>query len=134
MKKIDTKQLIIALLIGAVIALAVFFGQGAFSPERAETFMHLCYACFVPGVRLISAGLLVYASSGGAFDILRYGLSRVTVYFWSRKAREEMPKSYYDYVTAQREKPQKPFGFLLLAGGVYLAAAVVFLILYNGAA
>ena len=69
-------------------------------------------------------GLLSFVSEQGAFDGLSFGVRKAFGQILSEKRRNAMPKTYYDYVTAKREKQKsKPrttlfvgLGFLVLAG------------------
>ena len=115
---------------GVCLALAVFycavrdFGQ----MKPVEMYRTLCDAFTVPGVLCLCVGGLLWVSNEGAFHGLGYCLD-VTRKALIPGGRQKMEK-YYDYVMRHKEKKIKGFGFLFLCGGVCMAIAIVFMILF----
>lgn len=82
----------------------------------------------VPGMLLLMAGCLVWISNLGALDGLAYAVS-----FAFRSlipGGRYKDEKYADYVERHREKRIKGYGFLFVAGGVTMALAIVFLLLF----
>lgn len=88
----------------------------------------LCDGFTIPGVVTLCVGALLWVSNDGFFYGLGYCLDI------ARKAlipggRRKMEK-YYDYVERHRQKRVTGYGFLFVCGGVCMAVAMVFLILF----
>jgi len=129
LRKKSGRRTAAALLIGLAMGVGVFAVRGGFSatawPEIASA---LCDACFVPSALLISVGLLLFAADGGLFDMMTYGVQKALRLVLSEEKRAMYPKTFYDYRVLKQGK-KSGFGFLLIAGGVYLALATLFLLL-----
>lgn len=97
--------------------------------SRVQKLMMLCDAFTVPGVLLLSVGLLVMLANAGAVDGLLYALSVAgkALIPGGRKRIER----YSDFVDRRHEKPAKGYGFLLISGGVTMGIALIFLIAYH---
>lgn len=96
--------------------------------EPLERYRMLSDAFTVPGVLLLMLGCLCRIGDLGALDGVAYAL---TVAFRSLTRFDRgVAESYGDFVARKRERRKKGYGFLLLSGGVTLAVAVVFLILF----
>lgn len=89
----------------------------------------LCDALTVPGVVLIMVGLLIAISNTGALDGLFYALS-FAIRSLIPGGRGKRDERYADYVDRRRENKLKGYGFLIIAGGITVAAALVFLALF----
>ncbi len=96
--------------------------------ETVKVFHILCDGFFAVGVVITSAGLLVFSSNEGTFDMLVYGVSSFVGLF--RKSSERKYETFYDYRSARADKKMK-FGFLLLCGLFFLAISMVMLWLYH---
>ena len=89
----------------------------------------VCDALFVPGILLLCAGLLVVVSSGGAFDALSFGTQKLISLVRSEEKRNELPKTYYDYVEARHAKEKAdPRALLMVGGGMTLLAVIALMI------
>ena len=99
--------------------------------ETAQQYMILCDACFVPGIFLALAGVLTWLSAKGAFDTISYIVSSGLHLIFPRKLGKM--QSLYDYCADKEEKRGGVRLFLLWIGAVFLAAAVVFLLLFTKA-
>ena len=128
------RRYIVSLAAGLAVGVILFVSRGGLAAQSdAEVYHLLCDAAFVPGILLLSLGLLVFVADDGLFDMFGFTIMRATAVFHSREAREAMPKTYYDYhcMKHQRKADNR---FLLAAGGTCLALALVFLLLYLTAA
>ena len=122
---VTPRDVLIPLGVGLVLGIVIFVAQGGFRTGDKETLWRaVCDALTVPGVLLTCMGLLSFVSEQGAFDGISFGVRKAFGQILSEKRRSAMPKTYYDYVTAKREKQRgKPrttlyvgLGFLALAG------------------
>ena len=85
-------------------------------------------AFFVPGVLLLCFGALLWASNGGAFDMLTYAIMKL---FDSLKKDVTKVKyrTFYDYQEAQKDK-KLSFAHYLIVGAGFIVIALIFYILY----
>lgn len=96
--------------------------------ELVEKYRTLCDAFTVPGLLALCVGVLIWASNDGMF----YGLGYCLNVAWRALipgARYKFER-YYDYVTSKKEKRITGYGFLFLCGGVCMAIALVFMLLF----
>ena len=85
-------------------------------------------AFFVPGVILAGVGLLIFASNGGAFDMLSYAFIRFCDLF-RRDVRNKKYKAFYEYREAKKDK-KRGMAFMLIVGVIFIALAGIMLIAY----
>lgn len=121
------KKLLINLITGFLVAVIVI----AFGWDAEKSICHqLCDGTFVAAVILLGIGGLKFARNGGTFDIVVFGIgSAVRMMFpWLLKERKDA--DYAAYIARKKETRQsaKPE---LLAGAVYLALALIFLVIYS---
>ena len=121
----------LALLVGGGMALLVARNYG-YSGDMPllERYRVLCDAFTIPGVLLLMLGSLVFASNAGAMRGLVYTLkhlaSRLIPGIGNREER------YYEYIQRKEAKGKaRGDGFLFVTGGAFMAAALVFLVLFN---
>lgn len=127
MKKI-WKYLITA-LVGLVVALLILFCKGTFNKTAVlPVLADLSDAFFVPGVLLLGVGTLLFASNGGAFDMLAFGIMKLFDLF-KRDLTKVKYRTFYDYRQAQKEK-KRSFAYLLIVGAAMVVVAAVFLIVH----
>ena len=111
--------------IGLLIALLVLIIRSTFTQTAAMIiYQDLCDAFFIPGASFLCFGALVWASNGGAFDMLKYGAIR----FVDRFRKDVVNRKYhtfFDYREAQKSK-HKSFLYFLLVGLAFVVLAVVF--------
>lgn len=96
--------------------------------ELVEKYRTLCDAFTIPGLLCLCVGVLIWVSNDGFF----YGLSYCLNVAWRALipgARQRVER-YYDYVTRKKEKRITGFGFLFLVGGVCMAIAILFMVLF----
>lgn len=99
------------------------------SAGTADRYRILCDAFTIPGVILLMVGLLVWISTTGMFDSLGFAFSWLGARLIPGLALRRNEK-YYDYVTRKRGNRAKGYRFLYIVGGVFLAVAIVFFILF----
>ena len=119
----------IALAVGLLIAFIVLLVKSVFTQTEATAVMRiLSDAFFFSGVLLTAAGLLLFVSAGGAFDMIAYGF-RMLFVMLRRDLSKRKYKDYYEYRQARQGK-KRSIAYLLFVGLFLLALAVLFLILF----
>lgn len=119
----------ITLLVGFTLAFLILLSKDIFAQTEAVKIFHiLCDGFFVVGVVVTSAGLLVFSSNEGTFDMLVYGVNTFLDLFRRQSARKY--ETFYDYRSARSDKKIR-FGFLLLCGLFFLAVSMVMYLLYR---
>lgn len=126
----DMKHIGVLFGVGCIPALLVFWGQGLFTPDQggiwsANGMRILSDGFFLSAVLLLSVGVLTWVANLGQFTSLKYIGHLLRSSFFLGFARRDV-KSYGDFreeVEARRRpKPYQPF---LLAGGIFLALAIL---------
>lgn len=87
----------------------------------------ICDGLTFPSTLLLSAGLMIWISNAGAFDLLGYTFKSFIRLFSSDKTSYG---TYGDYVAEKKEKRVKGYGFLLISGSISMGLALVMLVLY----
>lgn len=119
-------------MIGGVMSCLVMSNYGFSAAQTsAERYKILCDAFTVPGVLILAVGALVWLSAQGATDSITYligGIFKrlIPIGRW----KEERFEKYYDFVERKRAKRPKGYGFIFVIGGVFMAIAIVFMILF----
>lgn len=119
----------ITLALGAALTWLILDLQGyAYLTSDMARYRLLSNAFTIPGTIMLMVGLLVLISSTGVYDGLGYTLRwlRMTLLPFDTAKHER----YYDYVQRKRSLPRLHGGFLIVCGIIFLAIAVVFLILF----
>lgn len=120
---------IISAAVGIIIFIIIICTKQIWNEEKLSGIMTvLSDACFVPGVLLAGAGLIILASNGGAFDMLAYATIRFFDLF-RKDCRNKKYKDFYEYREAKKDK-KRGMAFMLIVGAVFIAFAVIFLIVY----
>ena len=123
------KKYLITFLIGCVGVFLILWYKDIFSQtEPVKIFHILTDAFFVVGVVVTSAGLLVFSSNEGTFDMLVYGVRSFMDFF--RKEKRNKFDTFYDY-RQSRAETKLPFGFIVINGLFFLAVSFVMLFLYH---
>lgn len=123
------KKYAITLAAGIVIAGAVCFAKELFQQTDPQMVFHiLSDAFFVAGILITCAGLLIFSSNEGTFDMLVYGMQSFADIFRRNKLRRY--ETYFDYRESRADKKIK-FGFLLLCGLFFLVIAVIMYLIYR---
>ena len=123
------KSFWINLAIGAVIA-GLAYAFAASVEVEGGLVQKLCDACFVAGVMLTGSAGLSFVRNQGMFDIFSYsfrGLFGVRLPAWSADRDE----NFAEYKEKKKAKRKAPWG-ILMAGLVWLAAALLLLVIYYG--
>lgn len=100
--------------------------------DQGYSMVHLlCDGFFAAAVLLLCWGGLVFCGNHGAFDMLGYGMKTLAGLF-APGAQLHNPDEDEDYFSYCQRKAteRKPFGHLMIAGGVYLALAAVCVVIY----
>ena len=98
--------------------------------EIKEKYRILSDAFGLPGIFLISFGLLFVASNEGVFNGLIWGLkyaANTLIPF----GRLKKVQKYSDYVEEKKKEKVKGFGFLIVVGVVNIILSVIFMIMFN---
>lgn len=120
----------IAIVAGLAVTFAIAALIGLFESDSAsEVFKKLSDAALVTGVVIFGIGLLTFCSNKGAFDMVWWGLKGAARMLIPGGALKEEKKTYAQYREERAAKPRS-FKFLLIVGAVFLALAVLFVILY----
>ncbi len=118
----------IAFAVGAALAVFYVSVRDFGLQTLADKYRILCDAFTVPAVLLIMSGALMSISNTGAMDGLSYIAKQGLGMFIPGKGLGT--ERYADYVERKRENRVKGYGFLYISGCVFLALALVFLILF----
>ena len=122
------RKYLITVLVGLSIVGLIAFSKDIFAQTTAVRVYHiLCDAFFAAGTFITCAGLLIFSSNEGTFDMLIYGTKAFFDMF--RKTSQKKYDSFYDYRTNRAEN-KLPFGFLLICGLGFLAVSFVMYYLY----
>lgn len=119
----------ITMLIGCAMVALIANAKDVFSQTQSVVVYHiLCDAFFVTGTVIFAAGMLVFSSNEGTFDMIVYGVKTFVDAF--KKNSVKKYDTFYDYRVSREEKKFK-FGFLLICGSVFLLVAFVMYYLYR---
>ena len=119
----STKKYLITLLVGFIGVFCILWAKEIFAQTEAVKIFHiLCDAFFVVGVVITGAGLLVFSSNEGSFDMIVYGVSSFFDLF--RKVSKKKYPTFYDYKVSREDKKIK-FGFMLICGIFFLVIAFI---------
>lgn len=121
---------IITAAVCVLLTLLLLLSRSTFSQTNLVTiYRDLCDSLFGPGIIMLSLGLLVLMSNGGAFNMLRFAVIKLFDLF-KRDMTKVKYRTFYDYNEAQKDK-KHDFWFLIIVGAVFVVLSVVFLILYE---
>ena len=119
----------ITLLIGLLAVAGILWAKDIFAQTDPKSIYHiLSDAFFAVGTVILCAGLLIFSSNGGTFDMLVYGVSSFLDMF--RTVSRKKYDTFYDYRMSRAEK-QLPFGFLVICGLIFMAVAFAMYWLYR---
>ncbi len=125
--KPKTKQYLIALGVGLLLAFIAMLSMGIFAEtDSTRILITLNDAFFVSGMCLICVGGLIFVSDEGVFRMLSYSISLFfQIRFRDIKRRKH--KDFYEYKKAKDEKKHSCAHFLIV-GLSFLAVAFLLLI------
>lgn len=127
MKKV--LKYLIPFLLCAVVVILILVSRGSFSSSGQSLMRDLCDAFFVPGVVMTCFGLLVFATNGGAFDMLAFGVRKLFDLF-KRDLTKVKYRTFYDYREAQKEN-KRSFGNFIFVGLGFVLVAIAFFLVYS---
>lgn len=120
---------LITVLVGLACVAGIIWTKGIAEQTQLVNILHiLCDGFFVVGVVMTGAGLLIFTSNEGAFDMMVYGVKSFIDLF--RKTNTKKYDTYYDYTVSRQSKKQK-FGFLLICGICFLAVSAALFYFYR---
>lgn len=120
---------LITAVVGIAITVAIICGKQIWAADSTKVVMQiLSDAFFVPGVLLAGVGLIIFASNGGAFDMLGFA---VLLFFnlFRKDVNKRKYKDFYEYRQAKKDK-KRSMAFMLIIGLIFIAIAVIFIIVY----
>lgn len=126
MKKV--LKYLIPVLVCAVIVILILVGFKSFAKSGKALIQDLCDAFSVSGIVMLGFGLLVFATNGGTFDMLAFGVIKLFDLF-KKDLTKVKYRTFYDYRQAQKEK-NRSFLHLVLIGLGFLLVGVAFLLVY----
>lgn len=113
----------------SVFVVLVAWARGGFTETNTRTLIgYWCDAFAIPGILSIAFGLLLFASNGGVFDMLSYGIKTLFRLF-KKDPLDRKYGGFYEYQQARREK-KRSFWYLIIVGSVYLAVALILLVTF----
>ena len=119
------KKLLILACIGLGLVLRVIFTQGIVrSAGLKDVLRHLCDGFFVAGALLLGAGGLVWGHAGGVTDGLRFSMKTFLSLKWKRVG--DYKESFSDYRARREARSGDPKPYLLVGGGYFLIALLLF--------
>ena len=119
----------ISVAVGVILSLLIMILKGIFTEtDSVQIFNILSDSFLVPGVLLAGVGLLVFASNGGIFDMLAYGILLIG-YKFMRDVTKRKYRTYYDYKESRKGK-KRDMAFLLIVGIIFIVISAVMLIPY----
>ena len=130
-KELKTRLIKYGASAGFVVLMAYFYIslRDFAGAELAEKFRMLSDSLTIPGVLLIMAGAMLWASNQGALDGLGYVTSTM-VRGLIPGGRAKADERYADYVERKRNNPIRGYSFLFLTGGIAVAIGLVFTVLF----
>lgn len=106
-----------------------FAAEAVGGQASLEQWLHwLCDGLTLPSTVLLSAGLMLWISNAGVFDLLGYTLQNLFRLFTSSDRKNF--GTYGDYVEERKEKRLQGYGFLLISGAISMGATLLLLIWY----
>lgn len=120
---------LITAAVGIVLTLIVLLIKDVFHMSQTVDVMKtLCDGFFVSGILIACFGGLVFASNGGVFDMLTYGLKHL-VWVFKKNPADRKYKDFYEYREAMKEK-KRSFGYMVIVGIALIAISLIFLAIY----
>ena len=125
-KKFDWKPFIIAGIISLIIGISIFC-LVVFAFKKA----YVDGAAFAT-LTLVSSGVLIWVAREGFFDFASYGFRQFGNALFSKKPNEYNDfAGYKNYKQETRKNRPSYFFSLLVVGGVFLVATIIFFIIYK---
>ena len=119
------KKLLILVCVGLAIVLLVIFTQGITRAAGMKDILRcLCDGFFVAGALLLGAGGLVWGHAGGVTDGLGFSMKTFLSLKWKRVG--DYKESFSDYRARREARSGDPKPYLLVGGGYFLLALLLF--------
>lgn len=115
-------------LLCALVAVLILVSRESFNASGITLILDLCDAFAVPGIVMLCFGLLVWATNGGVFNMLAFGVIKLIDLF-KKDLTKVKYRTYYDYQKSKSEN-KRPVLSYLIVGTIFTLIAVIFLILY----
>ena len=124
--KVRILRFLSAVSVGALVTWA--YANSRWEADMAEVLRYrvLCDAFTIPGILMVMIALLFTMNNIGALDTIAYLMS-----FLPRMIAPAVfgePQMLIDYVQQRRERRSKGYGFLYIAGFIFLGIAIYYLI------
>jgi hypothetical protein len=119
----------ITTVVGLAIALTIMLSKDVFGQTKNYEVMRiLCDSFFVPGVLLAGVGVIIFASNGGAFDMLAYG----AIMFFDLFKKDLSKRKYKDFYSYREAKKgtDRSMSFMLVVGLAFIIIAACFMVAY----
>ncbi len=110
--------------IGVAIFLTMIFYNRIWTLTGNKVFQLLSDACMLPGALIGGVGVLVFASNGGFFDMLAYGVIHFFDLF-RPNVRNEKYRNYYEYKQTKAGR-KRQFAHMLVVGLFFLILSGIF--------
>lgn len=119
------RKYLITLTAGLAAVAAIAWAKDVFAQtEPARIFHILCDAFFAVGTVMCCAGLLIFSSNEGTFDMISYGVSSFLDLFRAKSKKKYA--TFFDYRESKADVKIR-FGFLLICGLIFLAISLAML-------
>ena len=137
---VDKKQLIryiALLLICAAVTWFYVSSNGIKDKKKSEQYRILAGGFTIPGLLVTGLGLIMVISDTGSLDGVVFGMQTAFRMLTFQILSKNKPETYADFKDRRDEMRQLRklrgggFGYMLITGGAFLAAAMVFVLLYE---
>lgn len=96
---------LITAAVGLGIVVIIILAKDIFGQTNTNDVMHiLCDAFFASGVSLSCVGLIVFASNGGAFDMLAYGVQILFYMFAEIFSGGTIKRKHKDFTSIKNQR------------------------------
>lgn len=128
MKKKTLIRYAVFLILGVLIAVCNFSGQGLFTEENPAEKMGILSDCFLfPAILFGGIGALSWIAAQGNFDMLSFGFSHFIMGIVRPRRRQE---SFYEYKMRKEEKQSGWAKEMFFSGMTCFVVCLLFLAFY----
>ena len=133
MRPHSVRRFLIPFGVSVLIGIGVCALRGVFQGlETTLLLSALCDAAFVPGVLMFGLGVLIFVADDGFFDIMSYGILRVThIIDWVKMRKGEGPRDFFEYKQLKHMGKKASYSALLITGVFFLLLSGFLLLLYE---
>ena len=124
------------LLICAVMTFTYVYSQGLASKKTAEKYRILADGFTIPGLLVTGFGVMMIISDTGSLDGVIFGMQQAFRMLTFQFLSKDKPLNYGEFKDRREEMRRLRrlrgggFGYIVITGGAFLAAALVFTGLY----